>query len=493
MWVTVSRWITLGLLGSQLACTSDLDSLRSSNSNSETVNTELADSDAGRSPSADSTSPAEPADSGSENQPISPSSSDDAPADGEPPELSPPGDGPSSDVEDHPTPEVPSDNGPPNDEPDDNSFGNDPAGGSVVVDPDPSEPDPGAEPEPGTEQLELMSTNPPSGASGIELHTDILLQFSKPVLVSGGSIAVRRSDDHSLVEDAALSDARVAITSNTLRFDPDAILAPQTSYYVELDADALTAESLEPYAGLSEPEQLSFETTTLGLPDGVSSDGLSLWLDAGHEPSFKLQGDDVVLWADRSGSGHVLRPIGDNPPKRGTTSLNNLPIIEFKESSPLASNGVTLGGINSFDVFVVLRGKEDAGTSNSRVFRWGDAAELNWGRASAAYRHAVVSRVSSGLLASRFDPPETRRGYVWNGTLDTGLHLTASTNGTAGITDSAPGAELVNSTGAFYLGGIEAGELLYGDIGEVLFFTRALDDGERAVLVQHLRSKWNTP
>ncbi|TDO19063.1 MBG domain-containing protein [Pedobacter duraquae] len=107
----------------------------------------------------------------------------------------------------------------------------------------------------------LTGTLPEHNAADVAAMQDISLSFSEKIVKGTGNIVIRKVSDDTVVETIPVSGANVYTADKTLFVNPDNNLAFNTSYYVMLDATAVTTVWGTPFAGITSKETFAFKTT----------------------------------------------------------------------------------------------------------------------------------------------------------------------------------------------------------------------------------------
>ncbi|MDX1589453.1 MAG: Ig-like domain-containing protein [Oleiphilaceae bacterium] len=118
-----------------------------------------------------------------------------------------------------------------------------------------------------TEDFQLTGTTPADEDAGVALDTTLSFSFNEPAFSGAGNIQVRLSSDGSLFE--AIDVATASITgegTGTLAFTLGDTLAPNTSYYIEVDAGALVNGNNVAFGGISGSTSLNFSTVNVSTP-----------------------------------------------------------------------------------------------------------------------------------------------------------------------------------------------------------------------------------
>lgn len=236
---------------------------------------------------------------------------------------------------------------------------------------------------------------------------------------------------------------------------------------------------------------LSYQSTTTNSPAGVP--GCVLWLDADDASSIVAGAAGHVLqWRDKSGMGnHVAQTTEAAQPAVMPATLNSRTTLNFDGGDSLAGPPVWQQGETTFTMFAV------------------------WKRTSASGSQVIVEQAGAGngARASLITVPAGTYGFVgeyndaytsvpytlnaWNlsgleysGLTSANIYFDAAGASTAatidgtykenvGVTGLRVGCKLTNG-----------GELLKGDVAEILMFNRLLTAAERYNVLYYLQQKW---
>ena len=107
----------------------------------------------------------------------------------------------------------------------------------------------------------ITALSPTNNATGVAAYANLSATFSESIQKGTGNITLKKSSDHSTVEnfDAATSP-RLTFSGATLTIDPTNILAGLTGYYVQIDASAVKDASTNAFAGISDTTTWTFTT-----------------------------------------------------------------------------------------------------------------------------------------------------------------------------------------------------------------------------------------
>src|SRR5690606_27126651 len=100
---------------------------------------------------------------------------------------------------------------------------------------------------------------------------DLVLSFSDDVAAGSGAITVYDAMTDVVLESVPIDDRRVTLDATDVIVDIDGLLDGSRSYYVLVDAGAITQSGgSTSYAGTSTPTQWNFTTRSVSRPGGVS-------------------------------------------------------------------------------------------------------------------------------------------------------------------------------------------------------------------------------
>ncbi len=160
----------------------------------------------------------------------------------------------------------------------------------------------------------MTALSPADDSTGVAFDANLEITFHESVRAGLGHVAIKRSDDGSMVESISVPSDRVVVSGTTVTIDPAVTLADHTSYYVEVTSGAFEDLAGNDWAGISGPT--AWNWTTLDLPPAVLSlsppDGaVGVRQDANlviafNQPIQKGAGDIVIK---RSGDGSTFLTI----------------------------------------------------------------------------------------------------------------------------------------------------------------------------------------
>lgn len=246
----------------------------------------------------------------------------------------------------------------------------------------------------------------------------------------------------------------------------------------------------------SEPGESSLEfKPSWGLiPDGQPPrlPGLVLWLDASQlEPANPR----IAHWSDGSAGGHTAQQKQvDRQPELLPQALHGKPVARFRGGPwleiPGTSQALDLG--SDYTIVYIARGL--GGTLLAKGVG-GKAGQFSLLSDSCFWTNGEVNPETAGRLAAAGDDPAQFR--VRTIAADSSA-LTWYIDGTASGSYSSERHEIQNRS-AVRIGGPssrsrqeDARQSFVGDLAELLIYSRALPEAERAAVEEYLRQKWLT-
>lgn len=226
---------------------------------------------------------------------------------------------------------------------------------------------------------------------------------------------------------------------------------------------------------------------------------LQVWYDATDSAQFNptnpTNGSTITQWKDKSAFAHNASPSGGGTvrPTYQTAIQNGLSIVRFDGvNDNLTINPASwAASLSGFTAYVVAKITSTTGTrtligsdqNGQKIFFNG----TNWGVATAG---------GTGISTATADTTKFKIfGIIYDGTQATNasrlIFRYNETNqpltftGTVGTTTNA-------STNQIDIGWYSTGSSEYfgGDIGEVVYFSRALNSGEQSGVEEYLSNKW---
>ena len=106
----------------------------------------------------------------------------------------------------------------------------------------------------------LVSTNPPAGATGVAVFSDVEFNFSEAVYAQSGNFVIYKASDNSVVETISVTSGQVTGSGTSLiRLNPTA-LATNTTFYIHIDSTAFDDAAGNSFAGISDSTTVRFTT-----------------------------------------------------------------------------------------------------------------------------------------------------------------------------------------------------------------------------------------
>ena len=153
----------------------------------------------------------------------------------------------------------------------------------------------------------IITTSPADNATNVPVATNLVANFSEPVVAGTGTITLKRTSDNSTVESFNVaSSPRLGFSGQTLTINPTNDLSPGVGYHVLIDSTAIIDTSGgHAFAGISSNSAWNFTTT--------NTNTFSIWIS---NPAFGLAPADQDFGDDPDGDGipnAVENFFGTNP------------------------------------------------------------------------------------------------------------------------------------------------------------------------------------
>jgi hypothetical protein len=255
--------------------------------------------------------------------------------------------------------------------------------------------------------------------------------------------------------------------------------------YYEIRVCAKASDSLRAYDVMSE---------MLTYPVGqIPNSGLVLWLKA--DTGISKDGSAVYAWADQSGANNNVSQYTDaaKRPTLVTDAASGRPAVEFAGGNQsLNTLGLVLSGTTAFTTFEVL--KFNSVPANTYQYAWWNGQDsIAGGYGSSVSGLSLKLRMawgSSDKAVTFADALALQQWYRMSSRYQGTTHQ-AWMNGSYIGQSSKYGSNFIG--GFFSLGnfGPSSTKGLFGDIGEVLIYNRALTDTERASVDTYLTARWS--
>lgn len=284
----------------------------------------------------------------------------------------------------------------------------------------------------------LKKASPPAGRVGVNLDTSVILSFNEAVRLGSGRIVLHAADG-AVVETfhANSPAARVQVAFNVLTLVPTAKLAMNASYYVTVDANAITDAAGNAFTGINDTTTLGF--TTAGVPTPLAAGDLLFMAANAEAPdayAFVLlkavNGGTQVLFTDRDRRKEAdeKREFTDitNETAYFWTANQNLPagtIVTIQTDvvgSPIADIGYTLGspgGIGKSETVYAIAGGTIEGLGEGKAGKitavGNYLASITIGGAAGSIPDALTT---AGTAFSFTVSPTNQTNAIYNGSLD---------------------------------------------------------------------------
>ena len=205
---------------------------------------------------------------------------------------------------------------------------------------------------------------------------------------------------------------------------------------------------------------------------------------------------NITSWQNAGGlSSHDWNSTGGRRPTYFTPVQNGKGVARF---SPTATSALTINpvaymqSLGAVTMAIVYKsantgaGTRIVSTTDTNGFKWGqNGTQYTGGFAGATFTvNTLTTDTSFHHVVMRFDGTETGNANRFKVRVDA-VDQTLTFTGTVGTTTSP--------TASTFYGGVDStGNTNYwdGDIGELMFWTRALSAGEIGIIENYLSTKW---
>ena len=162
-----------------------------------------------------------------------------------------------------------------------------------------------------TDAPTLDSSSPADDDIDVLVDDDIVLTFAEDVTAASGDITISNGTDTQVID---VTDAtQVTVDGAVVTIDPADDLEPDSTYNVQVDADAFVDTAGNGYAGISDADELNFDTETAAnsnsvvfdLTESDSSDQSGRQFDTAISDDFSILADsDSTSLATVSSAQH---------------------------------------------------------------------------------------------------------------------------------------------------------------------------------------------
>lgn len=231
-------------------------------------------------------------------------------------------------------------------------------------------------------------------------------------------------------------------------------------------------------------------------PTGLPS-GMQLWLKADAGVT-KDGSNKVSAWADQSGNGgNATESTSSIQPTWVTSGLNGQPVLHFDGTDELDGQAGFNSATSDTTIFVVSKRTAMTAWGAPFSFNAGGAKGnplLTWNNTTNTFGANNSGVTAVGVYVDLSAAPsdayvhEYRRSGTGLSIRSVGGTLAVESDGTQSWTPTA------NANGAYFVGRhYTGGNLLNGDVAEVIVYNRALNDDERTRVEAYLAGKYGMP
>ncbi|MEL6477409.1 MAG: Ig-like domain-containing protein [Pseudomonadota bacterium] len=163
----------------------------------------------------------------------------------------------------------------------------------------------------------LVSISPADEEADVLVSANIVLTFNENVIAGSGNITIREFSTDEIFAEIAIGDPAVSFNGTTVTVDPVEDLAEGTRYYIEVDDGAITDNSGNAFAGITDRNTADFSTV---LPTRGEAPGLAAGSIAFTGFNFDQTEDDlaIVVLEDLDGATEAFDIFFSDRPWNGT-------------------------------------------------------------------------------------------------------------------------------------------------------------------------------
>ena len=228
----------------------------------------------------------------------------------------------------------------------------------------------------------------------------------------------------------------------------------------------------------------------------ASLSGLSLWLKA--DAGVTLSGSNVTGWADQSGNGKNAVGSGTLP-TRQLNALNGYPAIRFNNISPDTSKFVISSSFNlkNSSAFVVVK-QLNLDNEFARCLSFPSFADLDYnaddGLAVDFYNGEPQLQIESNTINTVISDAAADNVFaIASYKIDNSGNVNLFYNGGSEATNQNSDMASQNGVSEIYIGQSPSNitsEGIYGDIAEIVMYSRAVTTPERQQVEAYLNTKY---
>jgi len=158
----------------------------------------------------------------------------------------------------------------------------------------------------------ITNLSPANNAVKVGVNDNLVLNFSKNVVVGTGYITIKKTSDNTTVEAIDVADSTKVTGGGTdiITINPVAALAGETGYYVLIDATAFKDTLGNSYTGITSNTDWNFMTIEMTAPTVNSFSPADNATDAKWSDNLVINFSEVV----RVGKGNIIikKTVGDS-------------------------------------------------------------------------------------------------------------------------------------------------------------------------------------
>lgn len=241
---------------------------------------------------------------------------------------------------------------------------------------------------------------------------------------------------------------------------------------------------------LSNAKALTQSSPVMGITD------LSLWLETTSEKSFSEaepeDGSLVTRWNDlntqRVISNTVFQYTDANKPIYTERSMNSLPALKFSGGQSLTASvqGENLFQAEQLTIFIVQY-VTASGSATASTLLWNDTNPVNISATQSGSIYFDTGDITTNRVSYVVDSSFYSTSKILSFILRANDYGDIKINGGTAVASSTTLTAKIAVTNT---NNLIIGSNLTGYIGEIIVYSRALKDAERAAIEEYLLQKW---
>lgn len=258
----------------------------------------------------------------------------------------------------------------------------------------------------------------------------------------------------------------------TVHADLSGLPADDHAHYMYNEPATTARNVIQPADSITRGLALRLSGVTPSSVDPSTVTGMLAWYKA--DALGLSDGDPVGSWADSSGNSRTPTQSGSSRPTYKTGIVNGMPVVRFDGSNDYLSLSQSFISADAWTILTVSKSSSGTGPIASNDSS-GNRGWVFWRGTSGGNFETGGSPGTSYTASSGFDVITIRGG------------IEIYVNGVFNISSTR---SIPSNAAPFEIGRRNFGELLTGDIAEIIIYNRRITRAERAGIEQYLASKY---